>query len=308
MQLELPWYPPGCVRAVLSAYLEMRSESVTEETRVHDYDCRVAWLLEVLGECTPAVAVTFAVLERAARAARGILRDVTIRRRLRFYASAVKYAAMRGLVPMETVPQMPPWLKDDGVKCEDYYTLAQHQAFRMALPPGRFRRFADLGFWTGMHTYDLVRTERWMLQPDHAWEGTDVRGAWWRRNHKNRKCAPCWIPLEPEARELAVEWLSDRAAPEARVVGPMNNLRRTFHIAAHRADVPAIRANLGLRASHATLLMAREYPYEYVRQVLGHEGEVSMGAGGKAMTGKRPTTLSSHYLRPSPDLLRPRSG
>lgn len=309
MQLELPWHPPGCVRAVLAAYLAMRSESVTEETRTHDYDCRVSWLLEALGEVTPAAEVTFAVLESVARGARGVLRDVTIRRRLRFYASAVKYAAMRGVVPKDAIPELPPWLKDDSVKCQDYYTLAQYQVFRMALPPSRFRRYADLGMWSAMHTLDIAGTERRHLEPEYAWDGTDVRGRWWRRNHKNKKCAPCWVPMEPELRALSQEWLSERGDPAARVVGPLNNLRRTFHQAAMRAEVPVIRANLGLRASHSTLLLARGYPYEYVRQVLGHEGELSVSASGMAVTAKRPTTLSSHYTRSSPDLLRPlRSG
>lgn len=309
MQLELAWYPPNSVRAVMADYLAMKSEAITEETRDDDYAYRVFWLNQVLGETTSVDRVTFAVLEQAARSARGVLRDVTIKRRLRFYLAAVRYAAQRGLIAKEKIPDLPPWLKEDGVKCTDYYTVAQYQAFRLALPPGRMRRFADLGMWTAMHTLDLAATERWMLQPDHDWEGTETKGAWWRRNRKNRRCQPCWIPMERELRELAVEWLAERGDPKALVVGPVNNLRRTFQFAAHRADVAAIRPNLGLRASHATLLMAREYPYEYVRQVLGHEGQVGPAKdGGPGISTARPSTLTRHYMRPSPELLRPRSG
>jgi hypothetical protein len=94
------------------------------------------------------------------------------------------------------------------------------------------------------------------------------------------------------------------------LVGRLNNLRRTFHAAADRAELPRIRPNLGLRASHGTLRMARGYPYEYVRQVLGHEGEVSaeVAVDGvlRPRTARHASTLARHYLRPSPDLLRAR--
>lgn len=312
MQLELGFWPSTCVRSVLDVYLAMRAEGCTYETVDRDYRVRIQWLHEVFGELTPASDVTYLRLESVARTAQHVLRDVTIRKRLRFWASAVQYAITRGDLPPTTiVPAMPPWLKDDGVKCADFYTLAQYKEFRLALPPGRYRRLADVSFWTGMHTHDVESLQRWMLQPEHEWEGTEVAGRWWRRNHKNKKCAGAWIPCEPELRELAAEWKAERDYEDAFIVGPLNNVRRTFHLAAHRADVPAIRANLGFRASHATLLMAREYPYEYVRQVLGHEGEVSaeklVDGVVRAKTAKRPTTLSSHYLRSSPDLLRPRT-
>jgi hypothetical protein len=313
MQLELPWYPPSCVRAVLSDYLAMRSDGITQETRDEDYRWRVEWLLQALGEMTPAALVDFGTLERAARRARGIIRDVTIRRRLRFWRAAVRYAAQRGLVPKESIPELPPWLKDDGRRCEDYYTLEQYQEFRLALPPGRFRRYVDLAFWTGMHTLDVCATERRHLEPRHPWEGTDRAGRWWRRNHKNAsprrqvKVAPCYVPMEPELTALTVEWLAEPGPADGTVVGKLNNLRRTFHEAAARCGLPLIRPNLGLRASHSTLLMSRGYSYEYVRLVLGHIGEVRAETVGDHLRARTssPSTLSRHYLRSSPDTLRP---
>lgn len=311
MQLELSWFAPGSVRGVLMDYLAMRSETVTGETRERDYEVQVNWLMEIFGEGFPAESVTFAVLEKAARGARGVLRDVTIRRRFRFWRAAAKYAAQRGVLPWSAIPTLPPWLKNDGVRCEDYYTPAQFAGFRMALPPDRFRRYADLGMWTGLHTHDLIRTQRWMLQPDHIFEGADQRGRWWRRNHKNKRSVDAWIPMEPELRDLAIEWMRQPGEPKDFIVGSVSNLRRYFHIAAMRAEVPVIRPNLGLRASHATLLLARGYSYEYVRLVLGHEGETRSvsradGESDPRPFTARPSVLSRHYLRSSPETLRPK--
>ncbi len=315
MQLVLRWWPIDSVRAVLDDYLGMRAESITGETLHQDYAYRVAWLVEVLGENTPAASVGFTELERAARAARGVLRDVTIRRRLRFWRSAVKYAIQRRVLPKDSMSDLPPWLIDDSVRCGDYYTAEQFAQFRLAVPPGRFRRFAELAMWTGMHTLDVTSMSREHLEPDYMWEGTEVRGRWWRRNNKNAsprrptKIAPCWVPMEPELRELSCEWLGSRGPADQQLVGPLNNLRRTFHEAAARAGLPTIRPNLGLRSSHATLLLSRGYSYEYVRIVLGHVGEVKgeqVGEQLRAVTAKRPSTLSRHYLRPSPETMRPR--
>lgn len=111
--------------------------------------------------------------------------------------------------------------------------------------------------------------------------------------------------MEPEFRRMAKDYLFEPAHANRLLVGQLYNVRRHFHAAAARAELAPVRANLGLRASHSTLLMARGYPYEYVRQVLGHEGEVRAVRGEtgplRAATG-RPSTLSRHYLRSSPDM------
>lgn len=296
MQLELEYYPRDCVRGVLRDYVAMRAETCTAETIENDYRWRVDWLLQVFGEMTPALAIGYDAMERAARAGRAVLlKDVTTRKRLTFWCAAVEYAAMRG-VPVMPAP-VPPWLKNDATRYEDFYTPVQFAAFRMALPPGRFRALGDLGMWTGMHRLDLFAMEPDHLEPAYDWGG-GRRGRWLRKNHKNRKCSPAWMPMEPELRALCPELL------ELLPIRGLNNVARAFQTAAARAELPAVRPNLGLRASHSTLLMARGYAYEYVRQVLGHEGEMYRGASGRAATAKRATTLTRHYLRTSPDLLR----
>lgn len=315
-QLELRWFAPGSVRAILTDYMAMRAEGITAETRDEDYRWRVEWLIDVFGEATPAEAVTYSLVETAARRDRGLLRDVTIRRRIAFWRAAVQYAAMRGVVAKSAVPEMPPWLRDDTSRGTDFYTLAEFQQFRMAIAPGRFRRYAEIGMWTGMHSLDITTMKRRHLEPDYHWEGSSARGRWWRRNHKNMrgkkgrpsKVEPCWVPMEPELHDASLEWLAERGDPEALIVGPLHNIRRTFHAAAARAGLPAIRANMGLRASHSSLLLARGYSYEYVRIVLGHVHEVRAQevAGHLVARAVKHGTTLSHYMRPSADILRPR--
>jgi hypothetical protein len=306
VQLELGFWPRWCVRRVIDDYLAMRGPALAAESLHNDYARRRAWLLEVLGEMTPAAEVSFDVLDGAARGATGVLKHVTIKRRLVFWRSAVRYAAIRGIVPKDAIPELPPWLVDDSIRSGTFLTLPQHYEFRLALPSGRYRKRADLSMWTGMHTVDLNTTQRWMLEPDYAWPGSDIVGRWWRRNTKNAnprkpiKIHPCWIVMEPELRELALEWLSEPGPPDKLLIGPCNNVNRTFEAAAARANLPRIRPNVDYRASHATLLMARGWSYEYVRIVLGHVGEVHgelVNGHLRARTAKRPSTLSAHYLR-----------
>lgn len=315
LQLDLPWWPPGSVRSVVTAYFSMRSEAIATET-MRDYNVRARWLCEVLGDCTPAEAVTFRVLERVAREARAVLEDVTIRMRLQFWRSAVRYAVLRGEARPEALVELPPWLSGEARKMEDYYTLEQYQEFRLAVPPGPYRRLADLSFWTGQHSVDLATMQLAHLEPDHDWGAPiTARGRWWRRNNKSLrrrkvvKVRPCWVAMEPELRELAMAWSAELRAPEQLIVGRLNNVRRTFHAAAARAGLPAIRPNVGFRSSFATMLLSRDYPYEYVRIALGHVGEVSaqQRADGtpKAKTAS-PTVLTSHYARASTDIMRPR--
>lgn len=306
MQLELELWRPDSVRQVLADYLAMKSECLAADTMDGDYRWRIEWLCDVFGEATPAHLVTYAVLEDAARRARPAIKDVTIKRRFVLWRAAVKYAVLRGVCGPECKVDLPPWLRNDTVRQTDFYTLDQFAGFRVHLPEGRFRRFADLGFWTGQHTRDLCTMELRMLDPVYEWtDGTGAvvsRGRWWRRNHKNRKAVAGWIPMEPELLDLSLEWLGERAAPEALLVGRLNNVNRHFQAAAARAGLRPVRPCLGLRSAHSTLLAARGYPYEYIRQVLAHEGEIS-GNQDRVVTAKRPSILTRHYLRPSPDLM-----
>lgn len=307
-QMELAFWPEGCVRSVCSDYLDMKSECIASETHDTDYFYRAGWCCEVFGDLTRAGDVTFRAFEEVARGARGLLRDITIIKRLRYWRAAAKYAQQRGIVSKDyVIPEVPPWLKAGGKRCTDAYTPLQFKAFRLAIAPGRHRRFADFGMWTGQHTRDLITMTRGMLEPDFEWLGElgEVLhvGRWWRRNHKNTRAQATWVPMEDELRAVAQDYLREPGAPDGLLIGRVNNLRRTFHAAADRSELPRIRPNLGLRSSHSNMLLARGWPYEYVRQVLAHEGEVHGEVtpdGVRAATSKRASTLSRHYLRDNP--------
>jgi len=314
VQLELAFWPRDCVRQVLHDYLDMKADTVTGETQEHDYAYRVEWLCEMLGPLTPAASVTYPAIEAAARKARGTVKDVTIKRRISFWLAAARYAALREVIDGSRIPEEPPpWLRNDSVHCDDFYTLEQYREFRLALPPGRFRRRADLSMFTGMHTYDLDRTTRKMLDPDYEWP-SGIKGRWWRRCNKNASEAkktrikPCWVPMEPELREFSGEWLAEPGHADSLISYRLNNMHRTFEAAALRAGLPVIRANLGFRSSHANLLLARDWRPSYVRIVLGHAGEVTtemVDGLVRARVAKRPTTLEVNYLRNSPDIMQP---
>ena len=315
MQLEFAWFPSGCVRSVVRAYYEMVAPTVAESTAQSDYIHRARWLEDELGGLTPAASVTYATLESAARRARSVLDDPTIVRRIQFWRRAVDYGRMREVVPEGPPVRIPPWLDKKCRPSGDYYTLEQYREFRLALPPGRFRDCEDLSFWSGMHTIDVFGTKRWMLEPDYQWPDSDCRGRWWRRNTKSgtrrrrpTKITPCWVPMEPELRELALEWLSRRESPEACITGRVWNLKRACDSAAARAGLPHVRANLGMRSSHANLLLARDYSQSYVQIVLGHVGPVHAEVIDGAVRARTvsPTVLTANYMRQSPDILRPR--
>lgn len=306
MQLELRYWPKDCLRQVIDDYLRMRAPRLAADTLERDYAIRKDWLLEVLGDLTPVSALDYERIDNAAQDAARILKHVTVKRRLAFLRSALKYASIRGLIAPTSIPAMPPWLVDDSLRSKSFLTLPQHQEFRLALPPGRFRKRADLSMLTGMHTSDLNETTRAMLDPHYHWPDSDVIGRWWRRNTKNAnpkkpiKIEPCWIPMEPELRELSIEWLAEPGTPDQLLFGPTNNVPRVFEAAAARVGLPPFRSNLDYRASHANLLLLRGWSWAYVRIVMGHVGEVTaemVNGHLRAVVAKRPSTLAKHYLR-----------
>lgn len=293
MQTELAFWGPRSLRGAIADYMARRTEDLADGT-LDDYEERARWLLRELGELTPIDRIGLAGLEDLARRHRGVLANVTIARRFKFLRQVLQYAHDRDL--LERVPPLPR-LKSDGVARQTFHTVEQWRVYRTYLPPGPFRRFYDLGFWTGGHRSDLFRFQRGYLRP----------GEFWRVNTKNRRCVPVWFPAEPELEALREEF-GGGARLDSPICGRLWNLRRTLHAASHRAaaegvDIPPV-APIDLRRSFATMLTARGYPTEYVRLALGHEGEYTAGAGRLAA---RPSTLHRHYLRPSPELLR-RSG
>lgn len=305
MQLEFTYWGPGSLRGAVGDYMENCTDGLAEAT-VRDYEDRGAWLLRELGETTPITSITSATLEQLARRMRGVIANVTIKRRLVYLRAVLKRAQARDLI--DRLPALPR-LRNDGVARTQLHTVDQWRVFRGYLPPGPFRRLYDVGFWTGMHLGDLFRMQRQHVKP----------GEHWRVNTKNRRCHPMWFPSEPELDEVAHDF-GGGARLDAPITGPLWNVRRTLHMAAHRAiadghDLPIISV-LDLRRSYASMLSGRGYPDEYIRIALGHQGAFighpTLGPDGNPVPASRlaakPTTLQSHYLRPTPDLLRRRVG
>jgi hypothetical protein len=228
--------------------------------------------------------ITFNRLEAAARRDRGVLRDVTIKRRLSFWRAAVQYAgdarggggqgggardaavaarrrpARDGLLHAGPVPGVSP-----GGAPGDASGGSRSWASGRGCTPSTSPMTTSAATWTS--------TTRW--------EGSDSRGRWWRRNHKNlrvrgparRASSPAGFRWKPEVRELAAGVAGGaRATPRPAGGGRAHEQRAPGRstAAAARANLPPVRPNLGLRASHSSLLLARGYSYEYVRIVLGH--------------------------------------
>lgn len=313
VQLDLPFSDGGSLHATIQAYLSRQVDGLADAT-ISDYQERAKWLLAELGPDTPIAAITFDVLERLANRWRGVLRNVTVKRRIVFLRAAMRLAVSRGY--LDKVPAIPR-LRDDGQPRAQLHTVGQWEVFRTYLPPGPHRRFYDLGFWTGMHTSDLFTMRRCDLDPDRPVVddfGAEVaRGMYLRRNSKNRRSEPTWIPLQPEAIMAAREILAETPPLEgALLVGTIWNLRRHFHAAASRCqvdgtetgdeflrDMPAV-SPIDLRRSYASMLSARHWPLELIRIALGHEGQDSRTQGGRT---SKPTIALRHYMRPTPALI-----
>lgn len=308
MQLDLPFFGTHTVRGCLLAYLATQCDHVADATR-RDYEDRAAWLMKALGEATNINVITLEVLERLVMRygpkGEGLMLT-TLRKRLTFLLAALKYAHERGALAI--LPPLPRrQLKDDGRPRKSFLTPEQYdERFRPQMPPGPFRRVCDVGFWTGMHTYDLFGALCGWFRPDEPFIGPGGEvlgpGQYLRHNHKNPRCAPVWLPMEPEfaliMRGIRAE-LGARWTPHAFLVGKVWNLGRTMAAASDRAQLPRV-APIDLRRSFATMLVGRGYPNEYVRHALGHEGEYSRATGRTL----RPSTATRHYLQFTPGLAR----
>lgn len=317
-QLWLNLWPPNTLRGCLTAYLTSVSGKIRPHT-LRDYQDRIEWLCAVLGPGTDIAQIKLKDLERLVHdwgpdgAAR--LKLVTIRKRLRFLRSALLYAEGHDLIVK--VPRLPPQLYDDGERGSTFYTPSQFEVFSSHLPEGAHRRFFELGFWTGHHSHDIRHTTMAMLEPDFVWRDSAGkvagRGRYWRRNHKNRRCTPAWVPMEPEFRDIVSGWFA--ANPQwgerALVVGEVWGVSKMARRAAQQSGLEYVTPNSGMRRSFATMLASRGMQNEYIRHLLGHEGETVISHEGTVSTA-RPSIATSHYLRPSGDLfteaMKKRSG
>ena len=313
MQLDLPLWPCGTLRGALTTYLAAVVDKIAIATQ-KDYQDRADWLCACLGDVTPLEQVTFARIEKLVKdhgpKGRGLMM-VTLRKRLRLLRAAMLYAADHGMLEHARVPRLPPQLHDDGRRGQDFYTVEEFQRFREFVPDGAYRRFFDLGFWTGHHSHDIRRYKRQWLDPDYPWVDEAGKilsvGRYWRENHKNKRSKGVWLPMEREFAELARRWLETNPqwSDASPIVGRLW-VNKVVHEAVAASGLPYVSPNLGMRRSFATMLASRQWPPEYIRQALGHEGEawIERGQRGPRVHTSRPTTATSHYLRPSPDMVR----
>lgn len=317
-QLDLCLWPQTTVRGCLDAYLHVVCAKLANAT-LGDYQDRADWICRALGEATPLSRVTYqdveAMVKRYGPSGAG-LKLVTLRKRIRMFRAALGLQLDRGNI--DRLWKMPRQLHDDGQRGQDFYTVAEFGRFIAEVPDGRYRRFFQLGFWTGHHSYDVKRVSRGTLDPEYAWRdetGAQIRaGAYRRRNHKNRRCVEVWFPMEPEFRSISAEWLSDHSewSDRSAIVGKVAGVSKAAKQAADKAGLHYVTPNRGLRRSFATMLASRGYDTEYIRQAMAHEGRVwvqrenesghGTQASPRAETG-RPTTDTAHYMRPSSEFL-----
>lgn len=307
-QLDLPFWPEDCLKCVLSLYFSTETDGLSEFT-VLDYEERANWLMRLFGEETSIREITYARMVDAVRkegpSGRGLL-NTTIKRRLIFYRAVAKMAAKHGIITKDEIPELPR-LKGEGRPRTAFLTVDQFRTFRDALAPGRWRRLADMAFWTGHHNQDLYTMQWAHFDTEYEWrdEATGTllaTGRYWRRNRKNPRCVPSWIPMEPEFRAAVLEWLTEESARSdlGLVVGRCwaAGIRKAFHAASDRSQLPRVTL-IDLRRSFARMLTARKYEREYVRIAMGHEGVDSRIQGGAST---RPAILERHYLGASNDL------
>ena len=304
MQLELRLWPRDCLVAAIDDYLTTQCDGVADGT-IDDYRIRAGWLLKTLGPRTPLRSITFDTLEAMARkhgpAGSGLL-YATIGQRIKFLRWCMQLAAKRKLIAKDDVPERPK-LPKDVVRKKPVPGLAEYREMRMALAPGRFRWLADLFYWTGHHNHDAWSFEWWMLEPEYVWaddSGAELaKGRYWRRNHKNRRCEPCWFPMESEFRDCVLELFDANPAriPNRLITGRVWNLKRTFDAASDRAGLPRY-TPIRFRAGFARMIIARR-GREYARLAMGHEGVDSQIQGGRSA---RPAILERHYLGASSEL------
>lgn len=310
-QLALCLWPQNTVRGCLDAYLHVVAPKLAHAT-LGDYQDRADWLARVLGDSTPLKQVTYQTIERMI-ASHGPprLKLVTLRKRIRMFRAALLLQYDRSNV--EKVWRMPRQLHDDGQRGQDFYTVSEYQRFREQVPEGRYRRFFDLGFWTGHHSHDVRRTARAMLDPRHVWkDGAGealATGAYVRRNHKNRRCVETLFPMEPEFQVIVTGWLADHPewSDRSSIIGKIFGVSKAAKQAADRSGLHYVTPNRGLRRSFATMLASRGYDSEYVRQAMAHEGRVVIQREDENSSPRvhthRPTMDTAHYLRPSTELL-----
>lgn len=299
-QLELPFWPRGTLREALTAYLA-QLEDLADATYV-DYGTRMEWLCEVFGERAQLRDITLEVVQKVMREqgpkGRGLMM-VTLKKRLTFLRAAMKYAAGRRIITRdEVLPELK--IKDDGKRGRRVLQMTEFRQLRLALC-GSFRRFAEVAQLTGFHTWDVEHATLGMFEPAYKWLDTDGavlrEGRYLRKNHKTKGCEDAWLPMEQELLDAASEWKADGGGPDALVVGHVWAKSKAFAAARDRAGLDRVKPNQDLRRSFASLLAARGYSREYIRQAQGHIGAPQIDDDGTYMGAAKPTVDDKHYVR-----------
>lgn len=309
VQLDLPFFGPRSVRATLDHFMAIQTDGCAEAT-LGDYQDRVVWLLREFGEMTDIATIGFDGLQRIVSRWKGVILNVTIKKRLALFRRALRLAQQRGL--LAAVPDMPR-LRNDSEDKMAFQTPEQWEVLRGYLPPqGGHRRLYDLGFWTGMRLGNLFKLRRDdfdLYRPVIDGAGTKVATGMYQRHSDKNGVAPVWLPMQPELALVAREMLIDVPGPgPTLLVGKLWNVRRTFHAAADRAiadghlDMTKVSPN-DLRRSFATMLEGRGYLPGFVRIALGHKGGVPVDFSQTGRLAARATVLETHYLRNSPALI-----
>lgn len=310
MQLELALWPSNSLKAAVDAYLRERAEYIAEATVV-DYGERARWLFRAFGgEMRRLDTIKYDDLRTAEREwgprGKGLML-CTVRKRIVFLLATMKLAAARGIIAKDAIPPLPQ-IASDSRRKERFLTLSEYQQLRLSMTD-RMRTLIDLAFWTAQHRYDLWTMQRWMLDPTYQYRDAAGNvvwiGRWWRRNHKNKRCKPCWIPAEREFVPIMQAILAEPGSKDSLIVGRVASYAKALHVACDRCEIPPC-SLMSMRHSMATLLLERTEltgGYEYVRLVLGHEGAVLATPDRRYQGAADPTTLTRHYAHSSPDSL-----
>jgi len=308
-QLDLPLWPRGTLGEALLAFKAMKLRMAgIEASTLRDYEEYFNWITGYFGAACQLRDITFERLERVYHLAHQHLRGVTILKRFKHFLAAARYAADRRVIARDEVPALPP-IPNDGRPGERALELNEFRQLRLALD-GKFRSFADIVFWCGLHSKDVWSLKYSDLDPDFEWKdesgATIWRGRYLRRNHKTGKSPagkPAWLPMEPEFREAAQGMLAEGWSSECLVVGRLSRvLHKWFDVAADRCGIPRVQPDRDLRRSFASMLAARGYSERYIQFAQGHAGRPRFEGG--VFAGSFPPTVDDrHYVRLTDDFL-----
>lgn len=327
-QLELCLYQPGTIAEAIFWSLHNTCDHIANGT-MDDYQERARWLLRVLTKVDGCEAcdkqacpkhtncdlksVNYERLLMLSKkygpkgGAKFPLMMTTVKRRFVFL-----YKVMNEAFGRELIDKMPvfPKLRGDGRARKRIHDYKQFQAMRAQLAEP-WRTWVTVGWFTGMHPYDLNRMRESWFRLDEPYKDAGghaiAPGQWLRHNHKTdqRDEDLVWLPMENDFHA----WMSarvQRGAPTDRVCGRYWKPSLKLSVACERADVPRI-SPIDLRRSRATIWCAAGKSDEWIRVALGHRGhgwtgpEVTAGQGERKPA--RPSTRTTHYYRPSVDLI-----